>query len=80
MLWTCLDALMARPLRLERPGGRYHVTARGNERQALFRARLGGLPGEMGYAAVGQALRRFGKRLEKEAQLRAELRKIESQL
>ena len=28
---------MARPLRIERPGGRYHVTARANERKALFR-------------------------------------------
>ena len=28
---------MARPLRIERPGGRYHVTARGNERRDIFR-------------------------------------------
>ena len=28
---------MARPLRIERPGGRYHVTARGNERKEIFR-------------------------------------------
>ena len=28
---------MARPLRIERPGGRYHVTARGNERKLIFR-------------------------------------------
>src|SRR6516164_719826 len=28
---------MARALRIERPGGRYHVTARGIDRQALFR-------------------------------------------
>jgi putative transposase len=28
---------MARPLRIQRPGGRYHVTARGNERRAIFR-------------------------------------------
>jgi hypothetical protein len=28
---------MARPLRIEIPGGRYHVTARGNERRDLFR-------------------------------------------
>ena len=28
---------MARPLRIERPGGRYHVTARGNERKNIFR-------------------------------------------
>lgn len=28
---------MARPLRIQRVGGRYHVTARGNERRAIFR-------------------------------------------
>jgi REP element-mobilizing transposase RayT len=28
---------MARPLRIERPGGRYHVTARGNERKRIYR-------------------------------------------
>jgi len=28
---------MARPLRIERPGGRYHVTARGNERKPIYR-------------------------------------------
>jgi putative transposase len=32
------NPVMARPLRIERPGGRYHVTARGNERKALFRS------------------------------------------
>lgn len=28
---------MARPLRIEKPGGWYHVTARGNERKAIYR-------------------------------------------
>jgi putative transposase len=28
---------MARPIRIERPGGWYHVTARGNERRAIYR-------------------------------------------
>ncbi len=28
---------MARPLRIEIPGGCYHVTARGNERRNIFR-------------------------------------------
>jgi hypothetical protein len=28
---------MSRPLRLERSGGWYHVTARGNERRAIYR-------------------------------------------
>jgi hypothetical protein len=28
---------MARPLRIERAGGCYHVTARGNERKNVFR-------------------------------------------
>jgi len=27
---------MARPLRIERPGGRYHVTARGNEQKPIY--------------------------------------------
>ena len=28
---------MARAVRIELPGGRYHVTARGNERKEIFR-------------------------------------------
>jgi REP element-mobilizing transposase RayT len=28
---------MARPLRIEKPGGWYHVSARGNERKAIYR-------------------------------------------
>ena len=28
---------MARALRVERAGGRYHTTARGNERKVIFR-------------------------------------------
>src|SRR5436190_585375 len=28
---------MARPLRIEIPGGRYHLSARGNERRPIFR-------------------------------------------
>ena len=28
---------MARPLRIERVGGRHHVVARGNERRAIYR-------------------------------------------
>lgn len=28
---------MARPLRIERPGGRYHITTRGNERKSIYR-------------------------------------------
>jgi REP element-mobilizing transposase RayT len=34
-LWYCLE--MARPTRIEFPGALYHVTARGNERKAVFR-------------------------------------------
>jgi len=30
-------SLMARPLRIEWPGALYHLTDRGNERQAIFR-------------------------------------------
>src|SRR5215471_87478 len=29
---------MARPLRIERPGGRYHATARGNEQKRIYRS------------------------------------------
>ena len=29
--------LMARSLRIQQPGGRYHVTARGNERKPIYR-------------------------------------------
>jgi len=29
---------MSRSLRIEYPGGFYHVTARGNERKAIFKA------------------------------------------
>ena len=28
---------MSRPLRIERAGGWYHITSRGNERRAIFR-------------------------------------------
>jgi REP element-mobilizing transposase RayT len=28
---------MARPLRIEKPGGWYHVSVRGNERKSIFR-------------------------------------------
>ena len=28
---------MARALRIERPGGRYHLSARGNERKPIYR-------------------------------------------
>ena len=31
------DGGMARPLRIEKPGGWYHVTARGNERKPIYR-------------------------------------------
>ena len=31
--------LMARPLRIERAGAWFHVTARGNERRAIYRQR-----------------------------------------
>jgi REP element-mobilizing transposase RayT len=37
-LFRRLNRLMARALRIERPGGRYHVTARGNERKAIYRS------------------------------------------
>ena len=35
---------MARPLRIAFPGAFYHVTARGNERKAVFKAHYGAGP------------------------------------
>ncbi len=52
----------------------------GRRQARLGLAQLGRLAGDMDYAAVGQAVSRFGKRLEKETGLRRELRGIESQL
>jgi hypothetical protein len=54
---------MARRLRIQRPGGRYHVVTRGNECKAIFRDDTDGfhfleLPGE-----TGRALRDGGSRL-----------------
>ena len=51
---------MARPLRIEFPGALYHVTARGNARQAIVlddedRAAFGGL--------LGRVVERYGLRL-----------------
>ncbi len=51
---------MARALRIERPGGRYHVTARGNEKKAIYRDdsdRTHFLE------LLGEAVERFGIRL-----------------
>jgi hypothetical protein len=52
----------------------------GRRQGRLSLAQLGRLAGGMDYAAVGQAVSRFGKRLQREAGLRRELRQIESQL
>ena len=51
---------MARPLRIERPGGRYHVTARGNERRAIYRQ-----DGDRYHflELLGEATERFGIRI-----------------
>ena len=35
--FRCSNGPVARPLRIERAGGRFHVTARGNERKEVFR-------------------------------------------
>ena len=94
---------MARPLHIERSGGRYHVTARGKERKAIsatiptgFISWPGRIPAGrvccaplmtldmlptiawltwqmvagMHYAALGQAISRLGKRMEKDAELK----------
>ena len=65
---------MARPLRLELPGGIYHVTARGNERRSIFREaiarayreydyRMREIAGALGchYATISRRLRAFEK-------------------
>ena len=53
-------AAMARPLRIERPGGRYHVTARGNERKAIYRAEA---DRAHFLRLLGQLAERFGLRV-----------------
>ena len=65
---------MARPLRLEVPGGIYHVTARGTERRSIFREaiasayreydyRMREIAGALGchYAMISRRLRAFEK-------------------
>ena len=52
----------------------------GRGRGRLRLARLGQLADGMDYTAVGQAVSRFGKRLEREAKLRRELAGMEAQL
>ena len=65
---------MARPLRLELPGGIYHVTARGSERRSIFREaiarayrehdyRMREIAGALGYhyATTSSRLRGFEK-------------------
>lgn len=52
----------------------------GRRRGRLSLAQLGQCAGGMDYAAVGQALSRFGRRLEREARLRQEMGKLDAQL
>ena len=52
----------------------------GRCRGRLSLAQLGTLAGGLDYAAVGQAISRFGKRLDKEPALRNELHRIESRM
>ncbi len=52
----------------------------GRRRGRLTLAQLGHAAGGMDYAAVGQAVSRFGRRWEKDPTLRREVTKIESQL
>ena len=67
-------------------GGRYGDWGRdaalwlGRRQGRLKLAELGELVGGMDYAAVGQAVSRFGKRLAKDAKLRGEIRQLETQL
>jgi hypothetical protein len=52
----------------------------GRRRGRLKLAELGELAGGLDYAAVGQAVSRFGKRLANEAKLRTEIRRLEMKL
>jgi hypothetical protein len=52
----------------------------GRRQGRLKLAELGDMVGGMDYAAVGQAVSRFGKRLAKDTKLRGEIRRLETQL
>ena len=52
----------------------------GRKQGRLSLRELGALVGGADYAAVGQALSRFGKRLERDAKLRGQVRQMEAQL
>jgi hypothetical protein len=52
----------------------------GRRQGRLTLTQLGGLAGGMDYAAVGQAVSRFGKRLAREQRLRREIEEIETKL
>ena len=62
---------MGRPLRIERAGGWYHVTGRGNERKAIYRDKrdrlhfleLAAAMGLKDYGTVSSAIRRFERLL-----------------
>jgi len=51
---------MARPIRVEFEGAVYHVTARGNERRAIF---FGDEDRKLFLASVGEMVERFGARV-----------------
>jgi REP element-mobilizing transposase RayT len=51
---------MARPLRIERAGGWYHVTGRGNERRAIYRENR---DREHFCELLGEMVERFGVRV-----------------
>jgi N12 class adenine-specific DNA methylase len=77
---------MARPLRIAFPGAFYHVTARGNERKAVFkstRARqkfleyLIGAQFGIGDAAVARSCKRFKLKLEKDRKLWEKIARFE---
>ena len=60
---------MARPLRIDQPGGWYHLTSRGNERKRIFRdaedrEHFLELIGELGLDKVLRARKRAGAEVE----------------
>jgi hypothetical protein len=76
---------MPRPQRIEYEGAVYHVTARGNERRAIFhddadRERFLCVLGVRNGASVSEQLSRLAQELESNRSLRNRVREIEGEL
>jgi hypothetical protein len=76
---------MARPQRIEYEGAVYHVTARGNERWAVFhddadRERFLRVLGVRNEVSVSEQLNRLAQELESNRSLRNRIREMEEEL